>query len=266
MKITLFALLIVVSCNRFDSGANQGQNSDMQTRLNSLEKKFADFEQTRTVCLNDKKKLQEQIDDKEEDLKACPAFLTFKGSNEEKSIGYTLMDIFRAGCSGNIRYEKERFKGDQAKGEVTLIESKVIAKYEHARRDVVFEVIKKEIAPDQFRSPFDRQIDLKLRNLDSADMTSVILGKMYEVNKESSGGTLAKGVYKYLYNVVKNETQELVVTFEGETAEQWNHMPSGEKTKFRFTCNGLSVEGLDNLSAQNVNGAGKEISKKVFGQ
>lgn len=235
----------------------------------ALETQISSLQMNTNNCLNMSTKLQAALGAREKDIQSCKEYERFKESPEARNIGFNVMDVLAAGCKGHIKLTKDRFgsnssaEGQKTEEKDTTFESK----FDQQWRSVQFTDEKKSIAADRAWSHYEKRIDLKL---DSAfrggqGLPSVVLGQMYEINDEKSGGTLEKGTYKYKYNITKNANSQLEVVMEGETREQWNHMPIGEKNVFKFSCVGKTLDEL-NAMASTPNKDDQAIKNKVFGQ
>lgn len=234
-----------------------------------LESKVSAHETNATKCLNMNSKLKDVLVGREKDIKDCKEYEKFKASPAERTIGYNLIDVLTAGCTGHIKLTKTRF-GSNSSSESEQkeeIDNDFESKYLKDRRSLEFLNLKKSVTSDRHQSYFDRTIDIKLsRFFHNNKLPSIVLGRIYEINEESSGGTLGKGVYKYKYNIVKNDKSQLELVIEGETAEQWTHMPVGEKNVFKLTGLCKSVEEIDKIAeSSKEEKVDEDIRKKVFG-
>lgn len=274
MKTFILLTTVLVSTTSYADGSKDLKErvKALEERLSKFEKQFEKSELESTICLNEKETLQKELKNKEEDIKSCSAYLKFKGSHDKRNIGWSVVEILKGGCSGNAKIHTEKFRGE---GKVEKTESDyeglVVTKLANrGMPTLVVEKIQKKI-PDapgspQMGSPYDTQIDLRFSDYHNQEFSSVILGKMYEISKTRSGGTLAKGLYTYKYNVVKGDNDALQVTMELERAEQWNHMPIGEKSHTRLVLTCKTLAQLNELGAKDPQiEVNQDIHKKVFG-
>lgn len=244
MKINiLWIVLLSTACQ------NDKKISEIEMKLTALEKKFSAKEINNTICFNEKTNLQKLLIDKTQDLKDCSSYIIFKGTHEEKAISYDLIDILKSGCVGHLKMNREKYVTPEPKGKFEILDSAVKTDYA-SWGNLLIRPVKKYIVPPNYIR--DNNIDLSIDSYNINHPPTVVLGKMYEFNREFSGGTLTKGVYNFKYNVVKNETQQLVVTLEGDTSQKWNHVPGGVNIDFRLTCTCKTIEEMDAISAKNA--------------
>ena len=238
---------------------------------NKLEKQIQDNERQKAECLADVTKAKTLLTDREKDIKDCHAYENYQIPASERGIGFTVIDILTAGCSGTIKYHKENYGSNSSPDgkRVTEINNEIEVKKENSFGST-FSItqVKKKINPNnRYRHPYEDRIEIYPFNRpgDSTNYPPIVLGRMYEINDEKKGGTLEKGIYKSKYNVIKNANGQLEINIEGEVAQQWNHMPIGEKYNYKLFCMGKSIDELNSLATAKDPGE-TEISKKVFGK
>lgn len=174
-----------------------------------------------------------------------------------RSIGMTIFDLLKSGCSGNMKMSQQKFKTDNSEvvSSNEEIDTEIQTSYDNSFRSLT--IIKKTnstLNPAGFdrRDTFRNRIDVRLEdNLGGRERTlsNVILDEEQEVEFERGGGTLVKGEYKYKYIVTKNEDKTLRVSLEANSAEAWSHNQTGKKTSLAMIVNCQSLEDLEQNSA-----------------
>lgn len=216
-----------------------------------LEKKIYSYEMNTTRCLNMNSKLKDAIIGREKDIKDCKVQEAYKAAPAERSIGFNILDVLMAGCAGQIKLVKTIY-GSSSSPETEHkeeIDTDFVSMYLKDRRSLEIIDSKKDIVKERFINRFEKTIDIKLSKFSYGNkFPTLVLGRIYEINEQKSGGSLGKGVYKFKYNVVQNDKSELEIVIEGDIAEHWLHTPSGEKNIFKLTGTCKSIEEMNKLA------------------
>lgn len=208
------------------------------------------------------------------DYQGCTEREEFKVTPVSQNIQFSLLDILRLGCSGNLTSKKISTSNRNPEAQITEINENVYIVDDHKTYLLNFHLEKKTLVRPTKR--FHHKDEIRLFPFDSPkafhspsdpNFPSIILGKIYFFDRSSGEGTRNQVIKKIKYTVIENQNKKLEVTMTGEITTTPNSGTAGLKHNYQFTCVGKSLAELNDFSEkEGAHLSTEELRELIFGK